>query len=630
MQDERKRDMKLDDRLQCLPDGTFADPLLETAFKASFFRTSFWFHLAAIFTLFWPAMVKMVQVNLVIFGHWSGGFGPWSMAMLPVVLLGRVWLHKLTDHTMAQRIGVQVFVLYMMFIYVPDIASIVAGVNDPALLVESVDDPVLAASMSVVSLVIGLCQGTLALPRTFHASLVLMYTVDILLNAMVLPKDHAPESLSLATTLLAIVFGICSTRVYERSRRTNYVSEEMRLRAQEQLASYLFHELRNHQSAQLGVLEIVAEHVERAPHEPFPAHDITLLAEARVHAWQGGRVISNMLDFAKLRAGKLELTADPFDLIELLEECVLLVRHVQRQKPDLLVYVRAEVGDAPMKLQGPVTLLKQVIVNLLTNAIKYTSTGHVLLRATLPDDGVAPPIVIAIEDTGSGIAPDKLTTIFEPFEQGYQPGTGIGLPLCKDVLETMGSTLTVSQPPSGGSVFSFMLKCGVAPTTPPTTLDASRSSLCQAASPRGRAIRVLIADNLRLNRVMLGRKVKELAPHAIIREESDGEAALATLSSACPEEPFDIAFLDEYYDLSDGLKGTDVTRQYRNVEASRNALDARTARRLLIIGCSGSIGDEGYNETAYAAGQDLVFAKPIPSAAQMAKAINEAQSNLLV
>ena len=638
------------DRLQRLADGTFADPLQETAFKANFFRKSVWFHIVA--------FTALSLIFIVVSASSTFSLSPKLLlyfVILVVTVLSRWWIHKLADHAQAHRIYVRVFlVLYVMDV-VSDTAMLLAGVYPAAPLRQGVNAAISSAGMTVwgiSSVVLGILQGTCALSSCVHTFVILLQALEygLFITKMFLDGKDA-WILTVGCNYLGYLFGIASSRAYESVVRDNYVSEEMRLRAQEQLASYLFHELRNHQNVQSGALNLVAEHAERAPREPFPADSLMLLTEARVHAWQSEMIISNMLDYTKLRAGKLRLTTDPFDLIELLNECVLLVRHMARQKPELLLDVRADVGVVPVKLQGPAHLLKQVIINLLTNAVKYTSTGHVLLRATLsgPNEGQVPPIVISVEDTGLGISPDKLLTIFEPFEQGYKPGTGLGLPFCKDVIEKMGSKLSVSSNPLGGSIFSFGLNCSVAPpmspappaapttspatpaaptTSPATSAPAiSSQSSCEGALVCRRAIRVLIADDMRLNRLVLGRQFKDVAPHALVTEESDGEAALATLSSACPEAPFDIAFLDEHYSV-DGLKGTEVTRRFRDVEARLHAMDTCPARRLLIIGCTGSLNDPGHDEAAYAAGQDLILGKPIPSAAYMAQAICKLRPDL--
>jgi signal transduction histidine kinase/CheY-like chemotaxis protein len=643
--------VQVDDKLRRLADGSFADPQMETNFKASFFCSNFWFHNVAICSLFWPALVNLMK------GYWENLGGEWNspdipstsaFAALPVLLLGRLYLHVSVTPARAQQIGVWIYVGYVVLLYVPDIVVLLAGTHDPDILLLSLDDTELSTAVTISSTVIGLYQGSHAPSLALNVSVCLTIVVDFVLNTMVIFRmpGRAHDVLIIATWLVAIMLGVCVMHVHERVIRTNYVNEEMRLRAQEQLASYLFHELRNHQNVQSATLELVAEHTEKAPNEPLCAEDISLVAEARVHSCQAVRIISNMLDYAKLQAGKFQPSMESFNLIEFLDECVVLVQHMARRKPNLLLEVRTDVGSSPMELLGPVQLLKQVVVNLLTNAIKYTSAGHVLLRATMagPQIGPTPPIVIAVEDTGSGIPPNKLAAIFEPFEQGYQPGTGLGLPLCKAVIKMMDSELTVTQPSSGGSVFSFALNCSsAAPNTSPAAVVSSPASTslrvpeaivsssgppALALVPLRRAMLVLVADDQKANRMVLIRKLKQVAPFALIQEEADGEAALATLSKALNETPFDIAFLDEYYN-ADGLCGTEVTRRYRELEA-RQALASPKAHNLLVVGCSGSAGVDRYDETAFRAGQDLVLSKPTPTAAQMAKLLGDARPTMLM
>jgi signal transduction histidine kinase/CheY-like chemotaxis protein len=498
--------------------------------------------------------------------------------------------------------------------------------------------------------------------------------VDNLLNIVVLFRaGRASSSVQMLTDLIGTMFGVGAMIAYERVLRTKYVDDEMRLRAQEQLASYLFHELRNHQNVQSGTLDIVGEHTIVTPHSPLSAEDVKLVAETRVHAWHAGQIIANMLDFTKLRAGKLKVASERFELVGFLDECVLLVQHMARAKEGAVsLDALVEFGRQPRWLLGPGHLLKQVVVNLLTNALKYTAAGRVRLRATLsgPDHAQWPPVVIRIEDTGCGIPEDKLSAIFQPFEHGYKPGTGLGLPLCKDILDTIGSRLTVSHRPLGGSVFFFALNCPAAPaselapataltppkalaaTAPPratTAVDASPAGASSDAvdaahpvdtvpaalgAPGGSAVRVLVADDLRMNRLLLIRQLRQIAPHARIDEVADGEGALAALLEAQQTTaPFDIAFLDEFFS-ADGLLGTEVTHRFREAEvklALDNSGDGGTSltRRLLIIGCTGGLGDTAYDERAHAAGQDHVLGKPMPTTDRLAKLLHVMRPGLL-
>ena len=376
-----------------------------------------------------------------------------------------------------------------------------------------------------------------------------------------------------------------------------------------------------------------------------PSRDSPLEANVREHLRPGGaRPMGGRPPRCRL-LHMLKLSLESFDLEDILNESVLLVQHMARQKPDVALRLRLDVGDSPRELLGPVNLLKQVIINLLTNAIKYTAAGHILLRASLagPGDEQLPPILISVEDTGCGIPANKLTTIFKPFEQGYKPGTGLGLPLCNDMLCAMGSKLSVSQPPSGGSIFSFVLKCRVAPAPAPqaasslpecasagppmmAAVASSAGSSDQPSIPRGDALRVLVADDLRMNRMFLIKKLKPLLPHMLVTEAADGEGALSALSRARADAPFDIAFLDEHYSL-DGLKGTDVTRRYREIEA-RHPADNGGTQRLVIVGCSGSAGVDRHDEAACAAGQDFVLGKPMPTAQQVVKLLEAVRPSL--
>ena len=628
--------------------GEFADEELETAFKGSFFRNNLRLHMLACFILFRPDAVFQLE-----------GFSrlTWTISMLsyfsmlPLLVGLRLWANRLKDHDRARHLGTRVYLAYSILTFGADIVLILVGIETIDKLLPSMTNPKLTASRSLAALASGMLQGSHALSFPVNAGLCLMVAVDNLLNGYLLVRGgHGDSVLTLSTGMLAFYLGIGSMHAYESVLRTNYVAAQVKLRAQEQLASYLFHEVRNHQNAQAGVLELVSVHIEQTPHQPLPEATARMVDEAKLHALNGQRVISNMLDFTKLRAGKHTLRTAEFDIVELLGECITLVRHISREKPSVHLDMRAELGALPTKLLGPSDLLKQVLINLLTNALKYTSRGHVLLRAAVLDshspaslvrttshssilvastataevEGTSanmPPVVLSVEDTGCGIPINKWASVFEPYEQGDKPGTGLGLPFCKCIVEEMGSKLILSQHATGGSIFSFRLQgCRVAPRPrPPSPVepDPQTTSAPVAPAPPGGVLnsapRLLVADDFKVNRVLLCRLLKAILPNAIFTREKSGEAALATLTEALASGvPFDIAFLDEHY-AGQELTGTEVTRRFRQIE-SDHAAQHGAARRLVIVGCSADVYSAA---EAQAAGQDLAFGKPYPEQQEM-------------
>ena len=327
----------------------------------------------------------------------------------------------------------------------------------------------------------------------------------------------------------------------------------------------------------------------------FPSPQaVDLVHEALAHAYHAGTVIANMLDYTKLRAGRLKIKSERFDLRQLLESSLVLVRHSARKK-DVALMMEIDAEHSPraerIELLGPHAHIQQVILNLLTNAVKYTQRGQVTLRATLRDETLQKPpapspralamledaveldsnqriaIQFAVQDTGCGVSTDRASSIFEVFEQGFEPGTGLGLPLCNELLTHMGSSgLELSSLPSGGSVFSFSLTLAIAPPlAPPASVAASPAptDVVTPAPATERSLRVLVADDQKLNRLILIKQLKAVLKNATFEEAETGEAALEMLRSS---SSWDIAFLDQNYSKGGSLTGTDVTQAYREHE----------------------------------------------------------------
>jgi len=270
------------------------------------------------------------------------------------------------------------------------------------------------------------------------------------------------------------------------------------------------------------------------------------------------------------------------------------------------------------------------VVNLLTNAIKYTDDGAVTLRVTKVRAATTTPscekvaLLFEVIDTGVGVPEESLQSIFKPFTQGPKVGTGLGLPICKALVELMGSTLLLKSPNSlsGGSTFSFTLVAGV----PGSRVGPFQGTENGAAVPNGSGmvapngkvtdeaaierptaatlpsgLRVLIADDQRLNRKLLKRRLVCFLPKPIIVEAETGEEALTLLT----ESTFDIAFLDQYME-DGGLKGTDISLRIRQMK-----MLGSTGPILLIV-CSGNAGIDGFDSLAHESGVDAVIGKPLP------------------
>ncbi|MFN7956279.1 MAG: response regulator [bacterium] len=258
------------------------------------------------------------------------------------------------------------------------------------------------------------------------------------------------------------------------------------------------------------------------------------------------QVINDILDFSKSEAGKLKLETTECDLRQLVGDVVeLLADRAHRKGLELLYVVEDSV---PALVQGDPVRLRQVMTNLVGNAIKFTERGEVVVRVSGPAPN-ATTLTFSVRDTGIGIAPVSLEHLFDPFVQADASttrrfgGTGLGLAICRQLADLMGGTIRATSEPGRGSTFTFAVPL-------PACDGASRSDVADARILAGR--RVLAVDDNATNREILH---LQLAKWGVVDELVDGgEAALERLRAARSQgNPFEIAVLDVHMPGMDGL-----------------------------------------------------------------------------
>ncbi|TVQ08892.1 MAG: response regulator [Leptolyngbya sp. DLM2.Bin27] len=266
-------------------------------------------------------------------------------------------------------------------------------------------------------------------------------------------------------------------------------------------------------------------------------------------------IINDILDFSKIESGKLDLETQPFNLRTCLEEALDLVAAKAAEKGLELAYLLP--ADVPLHLMGDVSRLRQVVVNLVNNAIKFTPAGEVIITiAALPMAlGSAPEVEIqvAVRDTGIGIPADRLDRLFKPFSQvdtsttRHYGGTGLGLAISKRLCELMGGNLWVESTEGQGSTFFFTLRAQVNPQ-PPLPATINPTTVLQGCH-------LLVVDDNATNRKILELQLKSWGMTTVAVDS--GAAALKTL--AC--QRFDLAILDMQMPEMDGLSLAQAIRQ---------------------------------------------------------------------
>jgi CheY-like chemotaxis protein len=267
-------------------------------------------------------------------------------------------------------------------------------------------------------------------------------------------------------------------------------------------------------------------------------------------------LISDVLDLSKIEAGRLELDEIDFDLVELVERSMDVLAHRAAEKGLELV---TDVGaDTPQWVKGDPTRLRQVLLNLGGNAIKFTDKGEVVLslRCVAIAGGKA-ELRFSVRDTGIGIPRDRHEAIFESFVQAdgattrKYGGTGLGLAISKRLVAAMGGEIGVESEPGRGSEFHFRLKLELASAAAVALAQADRAPLLVSAHIVGK--RVLVVDdnqtNLRVMRILLQ------SWGCAVETASGGEEGLASLRAAASAgSPYHVLLLDVQMPTVDGLQ----------------------------------------------------------------------------
>ena len=295
-------------------------------------------------------------------------------------------------------------------------------------------------------------------------------------------------------------------------------------------------------------------------------------------------ILNDILDVSKLEAGKLEIEITDFDLLATVESAAALMVPKAREKNiDLVMYV-----DPPARgiYRGDPTRLRQILLNLLSNGIKFTEEGGVAVQVAVkladgPDSGGRLPLRFEIVDTGIGMAENVRERLFQKFSQADSSvtrrfgGTGLGLAICKQLVECMGGEIGVSSRLGKGSTFWF--------TVP---MERSSADLADREALTGhfKNLRALVVDDIGVNLEIMGRQLRNFGMHASV--VNDGYDALAELERAWHKnQPYDIVFLDQ---MMPGLSGDQLAGRIRAHKflADTRLVIASSVGRDFIRGCT--------------------------------------------
>ncbi|MBI2511347.1 MAG: PAS domain S-box protein [Opitutae bacterium] len=335
-------------------------------------------------------------------------------------------------------------------------------------------------------------------------------------------------------------------RANERAERAAQEAQQANV-AKSQFLAVMSHEIRTPMNGVIGMTSLLLETPLNAEQREF-AETIRTSGDALL------TIINDILDFSKIESGRMELESAEFVLRDCVEAALdVLATRASEKQLDLLY----EIADGtPTSVRGDQTRLRQVIVNLLGNALKFTEKGEVVLSVR-PADGVAvrvdeagpAPVVellFAVRDTGIGIPPEAMARLFQSFSQvdasttRKYGGTGLGLAISKRLAELMGGRMWVESETGRGSTFLFTIKVDAVPSKPRPFQHNARATVENRS--------LLIVDDNVTNRQILGRLAQGWGMHA--RAVESGAAALELLRGGAR---FDVAVLDMHMPEMDGV-----------------------------------------------------------------------------
>ncbi len=408
-------------------------------------------------------------------------------------------------------------------------------------------------------------------------------------NLSVLHTNDELGAMALSVNQLESALIQKNKAIAERQGRLEATVEELERAsaAKSRFLAHMSHELRTPLNGMLGMTDLMAS-------TPLSNEQNQYVSVLKSSSQQLLAVINNILDYSKIESGRLELEHIEFDLQALVADSVALAG-VDAARKGLSLPCTFSSDGSPRVLGDP-TKLRQVLDNLLNNAIKFTAEGSVAINVELKPDNTGMQAQFCLKDTGIGITPEQQARLFRPFSQGDQSttrqfgGTGLGLAICRQLVELMGGQIELDSQPGRGTAFTFNISFD-----PPEASSRIIEKGTTARPAQYPSLRVLVAEDNEVNQLVVKGMLKRFGVDADFAD--NGAEALERCEAS--NAAYDLVFMDIEMPVLDGWAATRALR------------DGPAADRVgMIVGLSAHALDVD-RAKADACGMDAYFAKPV-------------------